>query len=153
MKQSIAYGIEKLGIPCAFVRCKGKELCFMIDTGATDNHILDVVYAYFTQHYNDVIQDIEEVFTAVGLGGGVDCKTCSLGFSLGRTKFRDEFAVLPNPEVFECMSQVLGKPVVGILGGKFLKDNGIVIDYASKCIYSKRMRKKKRDEKSVQEAA
>ena len=149
MKQSIAYGIEKLGVPCVVVRSKEQNLYFLIDTGSTANHLIEYTYLYFKQ-FDDVIEDSEKSFTTTGLGGSAKTRICSFKFSIGRTPIEDDFVLLPNSQVFENMSKGLGEPIAGILGGKFLKKNHIVIDYENKCLYTKRIRKKRKDNETVQ---
>lgn len=153
MKQSIAYGMEKLGIPFVIVECKGQIMYFMIDSGSSHNHLLQYAYDFFVQHFEDVIQDSEGSVYSVGLCGGVNGKVCSFSFFIDRTMYEEEFVLLPNSEVFENMSQVLGGPICGILGSRFLKRNNIVIDYGSQCLYTKRQKSREKTSNVAQEAA
>ena len=153
MKQSIAYGIEKIGVPCIVVYCKDVYLYFLIDTGSSENQMLDYTYNIFTKCFDDVIQEKGGSFVTTGLGGSVESKKYSFAFSIGRTRFEESFMVLPNSQVFVSFSERLGEPLAGILGGRFLKNNGIVIDYGSQCVYTKRRKKGEKAQINAQEAA
>ena len=72
MKQSIALGIEKIGVPCVVVRCNGEDMYFIIDTGSNENCLVEYAYEYFTQYHDDVIKDVDETMSITGVGGG--CK-------------------------------------------------------------------------------
>lgn len=141
MKQSIALGIEKIGAPCIVVNCKDVYLYFLIDTGSSENQLLDYTYKIFTKCFDDVIQEKGGSFVTTGLGGSVESKKYSFAFSIGRTRFEESFMVLPNSQVFVSLSERLGEPLAGILGSSFLRNNGIVVDYANNCLYTKRRRK------------
>ena len=141
MKQSTAYGMEKIGAPCVVAHCKGENFYFLIDTGSSDNHLVAYAYQFFKETFDGVIFDEEGVSTTTGLGGSFECKKCSFSFFIGRTRFEDTFVLLPNQEVFGRLSEKMDGPIVGILGGKFLKENHIVIDYANGCLYTKRQRR------------
>lgn len=153
MKQSIAFGIEKIGAPCVIVNCKGQDLYFLIDTGSSENHLVEYTYKFFTENYDDVIKDEEGNFVTRGVSGSVECKKCSFSFFIGRAQLEDSFVLLPNSEVFIGLSERMGEPLAGILGGRFLKKNGIVIDYGSQCVYTKRRKKGEKATIIAQEAA
>jgi hypothetical protein len=153
MKQSIAYGMEKIGAPCVVVKCEGVSMYFLIDTGSTENHLLDYTYKILTKHFAGAIQDEEGSFVTSGVGGSVECKKCTFAFSIGHTRFEDFFVVLPNSQVFIDLSKKLDEPLAGILGGRFLKNNGIVIDYANNCLYTKRQRKVGKRKTDINNAA
>jgi hypothetical protein len=97
--------------------------------------------------------DVDGVSTTTGLGGSFESKKCSFSFSIGRAQFEDTFVLLPNQEIFVHLSEKMDGAIVGILGGKFLKENHIVIDYANGCLYTKRVKKKIENEKVKQDAA
>lgn len=153
MKQSIAFGIEKIGAPCVVVNCKGQELYFLIDTGSSENHLVEYTYKFFMEYYDDVIKEEEGSFVTKGVAGSIESKKCSIAFSIGRSQYVDSFVILPNSEVFVGLSERMGEPLAGILGGRFLKKNGIVIDYGSQCVYTKRRKKGEETKNNVQEAA
>lgn len=136
IRQSIAFGIEKIGVPCIMVRCNGEDLYFIIDTGSTENCLVEYVYEYFRQYHEDVIDDADDTMNITGVGGGCKCKKCSFKFSIGSEHFEETFSVLPNSDVYQRLSQKLGEPMCGLLGNKFLKKNNIVIDYGSQFVYT-----------------
>ncbi len=153
MKQSIACGIEKISVPCIVAHCKDEDFFFMIDSGSSDNHLIEYAYQFFKETFDGVIMDVDGVSTTTGLGGSFESKKCSFSFSIGRAQFEDTFVLLPNQEIFVHLSEKMDGAIVGILGGKFLIENHIVIDYANGCLYTKRVKKKIENEKVKQDAA
>lgn len=153
MKQSIALGIEKIGVPCIMVRCNGEDLYFIIDTGSTENCLVEYVYEYFTQYHEGFIKDADETVSITGVGGGCKCKKCSFKFSIGSEHFEETISVLPNSDVYQRLSQKLGEPMCGLLGNKFLKKNHIVVDYGNQSVYSKRKKREIEAVNNGQEAA
>ena len=153
MKQSIAFGIEKIGAPCVIVKCNGQDLFFLIDTGSSENHLVEYTHLFFTKYFDDVIKEEEGSVVTKGVAGSIESKKCSFAFSIGRTQYEDSFVILPNSEVFIGLSERMGEPLAGILGGRFLKKNGIVIDYGSQCVYTKRRKKGEKATINAQEAA
>ena len=153
MKQSIALGIEKIGVPCIVVRCNGEDLYFIIDTGSTENCLVEYVYEYFTQYHEDVIKDADDTMNITGVAGVCECKKCSFKISIGSEQFEETFSVLPNSDVYQRLSHKLGEPMCGLLGNKFLKKNNIVIDYENQCVYTKMRKKGKKLTANVQETA
>jgi hypothetical protein len=142
MKQSIAYGIEKIGVPCVIVRCKGEDLFFIIDTGSTDNLLVEFAYDCLAKSYEDVIKDTNETVKVTGVGGVCKGKRFSFSFSIGRMHFNELFSVLPNSDIYIRLSKKLGKPMCGVLGSKFLKEHQVIIDYGNQLVYTNRQRKK-----------
>ncbi len=153
MKQSFALGMEKIGTPCINININGIVFCFLIDTGSSENHLIDYTYQFLTQYFGDVITEEKGDCITSGLGGSYKCKRCSFEFTIGRTKYEDSFVALPNSEMFFTLSDKLGATIAGILGGRFLKKNHIVIDYDNNCLYSKRMRKSSKTAKAPRDAA
>ena len=149
MKQSIAFGLEKIGAPCVLVNCKGVGLYFLIDTGSTENHLLSYTYQYFTECFDDVIKDSDGSFTITGLGGSVSSKRCTFSFFIDETPCEDSFVVLPNTQVFADLSKKLDEPIAGILGGRFLQKNNVVIDYGKQLVHIKTHRKIKTSKKAA----
>ena len=110
---------------------------------------MEYTYKFFTEYYDDVIKDEEGNFVTRSVSGSVECKKCSFTFSIGRVQLEDSFVVLPKTQVFVGLSERMGVPLAGILGGRFLKKNGIVIDYGSQCVYTKRRKKGVNDNSKV----
>lgn len=138
MKQSIAYGIEKIGVPCIIIRCKGEDLFFIVDTGSTDNLLVEYAYDCLAKSYDDVIKNTNETVKVTGVGGVCTGKRFSFKFSIGRLRFDELFSVLPNSDIYIRLSEKMGKPMCGVLGSKFLKEHQIIIDYGNQVLFTKR---------------
>ena len=147
MKQSIIWGLKKMGLPIAIVRCKEIDMAFIIDTGASDNCLSLDTYRYLTQNHNDVIKEKGEGNTILGIDYlEMNSRHVSLDFSIGRTKYTEDFLVFNVETAMEHFEDEFGITVSGILGNVFLVNNQIVIDYGDYTIHSKRKRKKKNED-------
>ena len=51
MKYSIHFGLEKAGLPLILTTDKPKNLCFLIDTGSTNDVIFDFEYQQFKDYF------------------------------------------------------------------------------------------------------
>ena len=140
MKQSIAYGLEKIGVPCIIIRCKGEDLYFIVDTGSTDNLLVEYAYECLAKSYDDVVKNTNETVKVTGVGGVCKGRRFSFKFSIGRKRFEELFSVLPNSEIYIKLSEKLGKPLCGVLGSKFFKEHQIIVDYGNQMVYTKRKR-------------
>ena len=140
MKQSIAYGMEKANAPFIILSCEGHDFYFLIDTGSTENHLISYGYEYLKQFFpNHLAEGPKDTsYSTAGLGGEFECIACEFSFDLCGERQKDLFTILPSSAVFVQISKLLDNPVCGILGNKFLAEHGIVIDYGSQMIYTKR---------------
>ena len=138
MKQSIAHGIEKTGLPFIKLNCQGKQVLFLLDTGSTENHLMAYTYLYFKEHFPDAIADLttEKPVVTAGVNGEFESRACSFGFNIDNHSYKEPFLIIPHPEVFAIFSEQLSVPVGGILGGRFLRKYGIIIDYQKNVVYT-----------------
>ena len=51
MEYPIHYGLEKAGLPLILTTENPKNLCFLIDTGSTNDVIFDFVYNHFKDYF------------------------------------------------------------------------------------------------------
>ena len=140
MKQSITYGMEKTGMSFVELNCEGKHMLFLLDTGSSENHLVAYTYTYFKEHFPDVIADLmteTPVFT-VGVNGEFESRACSFSFTIDNHPYKEPFLIIPHPEIFANFSEQLGLPVGGILGSRFLRKYGIIIDYQQNIVYTNR---------------
>ena len=139
MKQSIAYGMEKTGMPFIVLNCEGKQMLFLLDTGSSENHLMAYTYVYFKEHFPEVIADktTETPIVTSGVSGTFESKACSFCFAIESHPYKELFLIMPHQQVFANFSEQLGVPVGGILGSRFLRKYGIIIDYKKKVVYTK----------------
>lgn len=152
MKQTFFYGLTKINMPIVALSCKGIPLLFLIDTGSASNHLLAPVHDYFKENYNDVVKDSKsgQTVTVTGITGAVECGISKFNFKIGRTDYTDIFLIMPTGTVLDEFSKQLDAPLCGILGGQFLCQNNVVLDYGNNCMYSKKKRKKKEEDKETE---
>ena len=51
MKYPIHFGLEKAGLPLILTTDNLKNLCFLVDTGSTNDVIFDFVYHHFKDYF------------------------------------------------------------------------------------------------------
>ena len=51
MEYPLMFGLQKTGLPVIITSSGTKNLCFLIDTGATHNVIFDYVYEHFKEKF------------------------------------------------------------------------------------------------------
>ena len=65
MEFSISYGIQSIGLPLILSSGKLKNICFLIDTGATHNVLFDFVY----EHLKDDVKPTNGNNQIMGIEG------------------------------------------------------------------------------------
>lgn len=56
MKFPLTLGLQKTGLPLIVTSGKLKNLCFLIDTGATNN----ILFTYVYEHFKDEFRVLED---------------------------------------------------------------------------------------------
>ena len=137
MKQSIENGLQKAGLPIISIKCNDYDLYFLIDTGATENHLLDYAYRAISAKTGDPIKDSPKIVITTGMDGiKHELKVCYLKFNIDENVFNEEFVVTPNSVTFKRISDSLGEPLCGIIGTTFLRKHRIIVDYDERCIWT-----------------
>lgn len=137
MEISFKQALDEIGLPIVTLNIEGDGYFFLIDTGSRENHLLDYSQKHFLEHYKDSINELDISVEVRGLGGGFKGCLCQLNFSIGQIVFCETFATIPNTTVFQGISQRLDEPICGILGSRFLKDAGCMLDFEKKCLVLK----------------
>lgn len=126
MKYPIHFGLEKAGLPLILTTENPKNLCFLIDTGSTNDIIFDFVY----QHFKDYFTPTSDSHNIMGIDGSLK-PTIIVNADLQFDDLRYEapFVVL---EAYDAINQVqaeTGIQVHGVLGIPFLMENKCLIDF------------------------
>ena len=72
MKFPLTFSLNKIGLPLIITSGKLKNLCFLIDTGATHNFLFTYVY----EHFKDEFKNLDGKQFLMGIEG--HCKETSL---------------------------------------------------------------------------
>ena len=126
MNYPLHFGLEKTGLPLIVTTEHPKNICFLIDTGSTENIIFQFVYT----HFKDLFPRIE------GNQGimGIDGRMKNAFFVNAELTFDDlhyiaSFAILEATDAIHKVYSDTGIQIHGILGIPFLVDNGCIIDF------------------------
>lgn len=65
MEFPLAFGLQKTGLPLIVTLGRLKNLCFLIDTGATHN----VLFAYVYEHFKNEFKVLEDKQNIMGIDG------------------------------------------------------------------------------------
>lgn len=133
MEFPLAFGLEKIGLPLIVTSGKLKNLCFLIDTGSTNNSLFSFVYEHFKDEFKllDVTQKI------MGIEGHYkENPIIEATFNFEGTDYTSTFAVLDATDAIRQMQEETGVQIHGVLGIQFLIENKWIIDfetYSVKC--------------------
>lgn len=126
MEYPIHYGLEKAGLPLILTTENPKNLCFLIDTGSTNDVIFDFVY----QHFKDNFTSTSDNQNIMGIDGSVK-PTIIVNADLQFDDLRYEapFVVLEANDAITQVQAETGIQIHGVLGIPFLMENKCLIDF------------------------
>lgn len=126
MKYPIHYGLEKAGLPLILTTEHPKNLCFLIDTGSTNNVIFNFVYQYFKDYFTPT-SDSQNI---MGIDGSLKA-TISVNAELqfDDLKYEAPFVVLEANDAIIQVQAETGIQIHGVLGIPFLMENKCLIDF------------------------
>lgn len=126
MKYPIHFGLEKAGLPLILTTENPKNLCFLIDTGSTNDVIFDFVY----QHFKDNFTSTSDNQNIMGIDGSVK-PTIIVNADLQFDDLRYEapFVVLEANDAITQVQAETGIQIHGVLGIPFLMENKCLIDF------------------------
>lgn len=96
----IHYGLEKAGLPLILTTENPQNLCFLIDTGSTNDVIFDFVY----NHFKDYFIQTSESQNIMGIDGSLKPSTIvNADLQFDGVRYKAPFVVL---EANEAITQV-----------------------------------------------
>lgn len=123
---SLAFGLEKAGLPLILTSGKLKNICFLIDTGATHNTLFDFVY----NHFKDEFKLLKERFRTMGIEGHYkETPLIEATFNFEGKNYTSTFSVLEANEAIGNLQEETGIQLHGVLGIDFLVENKWTIDF------------------------
>ena len=126
MEYPIHYGLEKAGLPLILTTDNPKNLCFLIDTGSTNNVIFDFVY----QHFKDYFTPTSDSQNIMGIDGSLKPTIIvNADLQFGDLRYEAPFVVLEANDAINQVQAETGIQIHGVLGVPFLLENKCLIDF------------------------
>ena len=126
MEFPLALGLEKVGLPLILTSGRLKNVCFLIDTGATNNVLFSFVYEHFKNEFN-VLEGKQNI---MGLEGHYkESFTIEATFNFEGTDYTSTFSVVDASDIVIQIQEETGMQIHGILGIPFLVENEWIVDF------------------------
>lgn len=126
MEFPLAFGLQKTGLPLILTSGRLKNLCFLIDTGATHN----VLFTYVYEHFKDEFKTLNEKQNIMGIEGHCEeCPTIEATFNFEGVDYTSIFSVLDGSDAMSRMQEETGVQIHGILSATFLFEYKWIIDF------------------------
>ena len=126
MKYPIHYGLEKAGLPLILTTDNPKNLCFLIDTGSTNDVIFDFVYEHFKDYFT-LTDESQNIMGIDGLLKPTIIVNADLQFE--DLRYKSPFVILEADDAITQVQAETGIQIHGILGTPFLIENKCLIDF------------------------
>ncbi len=134
MKYPINYGLEKAGLPLILTTERPKNLCFLIDTGSTNDVIFDFVY----QHFKDDFTLTTESQNIMGIDGSLKPTIIvNTDLQFDDLRYKAPFVVLEANDAIAQVQAETGIQIHGVLGIPFLLQNKCLLDFKNFTISTK----------------
>ncbi|WP_297604141.1 aspartyl protease family protein [uncultured Alistipes sp.] len=126
MEFPLILGLQKTGLPLIVTSGKLKNLCFLIDTGATHN----VLFTYVFEHFKNEFRMLDEHQSTMGIEGNYkECPTIEATFTFEGIDYTSTFAVLDATNAVTQIQEETGVQIHGILSTDFLVRNKWILDF------------------------
>lgn len=126
MEYPIHFGLEKAGLPLILTTDNPKNLCFLIDTGSTNDVIFDFVY----QHFKDYFTLTTESKDIMGIDGSLKPTIIvNSDLQFDDLRYKAPFVVLEANDAINQVQAETGIQIHGVLGIPFLMENKCLLDF------------------------
>ena len=126
MKFPLLFGLQKTGLPLIITSGKLKNLCFLIDTGATSN----VLFSYVYEHFKEEFKTLNEKQNIMGIEGHYkQTPIIEATFNFEGNDYTSTFSVLEASEAVTQVQEETGVQIHGILSTDFLIKNKWIINF------------------------
>lgn len=135
MEFPLSWGLSKTGLPLIIVTCTDdggnvRNLCLMIDTGATESILFSFVYDLFKNSFKH-IDDQSSVMSCDGTT--YDTPLVQATFNFENEAYTGSFLVFSISDAIKSIENETGVQIHGVIGSRFLVENEWIIDF-EKCI-------------------
>lgn len=126
MEFPLTLGLQKTGLPLIITSGKLKNLCFLIDTGATQN----ILFSYVYEHFKDEFKTLDEKQNIMGIEGHYEeTFIIETTFNFEGTDYTSTFSVLDATDAIMQVQEETGVQIHGILSTDFLVKNKWILDF------------------------
>lgn len=126
MEFPLTLGLQKTGLPLIITSGKLKNLCFLIDTGATHNVLFSCVY----EHFKDEFKTLNEKHNIMGIEGHYEeTPVIEATLNFEGVDYTSTFSVFDATDAIAQVQQETGVQIHGILSTNFLLENKWIIDF------------------------
>lgn len=126
MEFPLTLGLQRTGLPLIVTSGKLKNLCFLIDTGATHNTLFDFVY----EHFKDEFKLLDSTCRAMGIEGHYkETPVIEATFNFEGIDYTSTFSVLDAADAIIQVQEETGVQIHGVLGTQFLIKNKWIVDF------------------------
>ena len=126
MEFPLALGLEKAGLPLIVTSGKLKNLCFLIDTGATHN----VLFTFVFEHFKNEFRVLGDYQNTMGIEGNYKkCPTIEATFTFDGIDYTSTFTVLDATNAVAQVQEETGMQIHSILSTDFLVKNKWILDF------------------------
>lgn len=126
MKYPMHFGLEKAGLPLILTTGNPNDLCFLIDTGSTNNVIFDFVY----QHFKEYFAPTSDSQNIMGIDGSLKPTIIvNADLQFDDLRYKAPFVVLEANDAVTQVQAETGIQIHGVLGIPFLMENKCMIDF------------------------
>lgn len=126
MEFPLAFVLQKTGLPLIVTSGKLKNLCFLIDTGATHNTLFGFVY----EHFKEEFKLLDGTNRVMGIEGHYkETPVIEATFNFEGTDYTSTFSVLDATDAIAQVQEETGVQIHGVLGIQFLVENKWIVDF------------------------
>lgn len=126
MEFPLALGLQKAGLPLIITSGKLKNLCFLIDTGATNN----ILFTYVYEHFKDEFRVLEDKQKIMGIEGEYkEAPIIEATFNFEGIDYTSTFSVFNGSDAIRQVQEETGVQIHGILSTDFLVKNKWILDF------------------------
>ncbi len=126
MEFPLTFGLQKTGLPLIVTSGKLKNLCFLIDTGATNN----ILFTYVYEHFKDEFRVLEDKQKIMGIEGEYkEAPVIEATFNFEGIDYTSTFSVFNGSDAIRQVQEETGVQIHGILSTDFLVKNKWIIDF------------------------
>lgn len=125
MEHPIQNSISKVGLPL-IVTADKPNICFLIDTGATQN----VIFSFAYKHLKSLFTPIDRKSNIMGIDGEIkETPVVEANISFGGIPTNSMYSVLDHTTAVSTIQKETGIQIHGILGVPFLIQNKWILDF------------------------
>lgn len=126
MKFPLTLGLQKIGLPLIMTSGRLRNICFLIDTGATHNILFKFVY----EHFKNEFKALEGKQNIMGIKGHYkESPIIEATFNFEGTDYTSTFSVVDASDAVAQIQEETGMQIHGILGIPFLVENEWIVDF------------------------